>query len=178
MDATNEQNADGNLAWGSGQINPTAAMDPGLLYDASTADYVHFLCSLGYNETLVEAVTNSKEFCPNSVPSVNNLNYPSITATDLSQTVHVVRTVTNVGNPNSVYNVSVHHPSGVKVTVEPSTLTFEDFNQRLAYTVTLTPVIHSEPVNKKVWVFGELVWKDGVHAVRSPIAVLGPKVLV
>ena len=37
------------FAYGSGQINPTEAVDPGLVYDASKEDYINLLCSLGYD---------------------------------------------------------------------------------------------------------------------------------
>ncbi|KAK9123415.1 hypothetical protein Sjap_013017 [Stephania japonica] len=39
---------------GFGHINPLKAMDPGLVYDMSTRDYVTFLCSLGYNKAQIK----------------------------------------------------------------------------------------------------------------------------
>ncbi|CAL4954933.1 unnamed protein product [Urochloa decumbens] len=34
------------FSYGSGHVNPVAAMDPGLVYDTTLADYANFLCSL------------------------------------------------------------------------------------------------------------------------------------
>ncbi|WP_216668117.1 hypothetical protein, partial [Proteus mirabilis] len=39
--------------YGNGHIRPNRAMDPGLVYDLTTKDYLNFLCSLGYNETQI-----------------------------------------------------------------------------------------------------------------------------
>jgi hypothetical protein len=39
------------LNYGAGHIWPCRAMDPGLVYDLTTKDYVNFLCSIGYNST-------------------------------------------------------------------------------------------------------------------------------
>ncbi|PKI68380.1 hypothetical protein CRG98_011288, partial [Punica granatum] len=37
------------FSYGSGQINPLKAVDPGLVYETTKADYVNLLCSLGYD---------------------------------------------------------------------------------------------------------------------------------
>jgi hypothetical protein len=39
------------LNYGAGHIWPSRAMEPGLVYDLTTRDYVDFLCSIGYNST-------------------------------------------------------------------------------------------------------------------------------
>ncbi|KAE8683333.1 putative Subtilisin-like serine protease 2 [Hibiscus syriacus] len=44
------------LDYGVGHINPNKALDPGLIYDMDTQDYINFLCGLGYNDTEMSAV--------------------------------------------------------------------------------------------------------------------------
>ncbi|MBA0779262.1 hypothetical protein Gotri_003531 [Gossypium trilobum] len=36
------------LDFGSGHVHPTKAMDPGLVYDITTMDYIDFLCNSNY----------------------------------------------------------------------------------------------------------------------------------
>ncbi|KAL0312682.1 UNVERIFIED_CONTAM: Cucumisin [Sesamum radiatum] len=51
------KNEDLEFAYGSGQINPVAARDPGLVFDASETDYINFLCKQGYNTSTLRLVT-------------------------------------------------------------------------------------------------------------------------
>ena len=37
--------------YGAGYLSPNRAMDPGLVYDLTTTDYLNVLCSIGYNAT-------------------------------------------------------------------------------------------------------------------------------
>ncbi|KAL0329702.1 UNVERIFIED_CONTAM: Cucumisin [Sesamum radiatum] len=66
------------FAYGSGQINPVAARDPGLVFDASEADYINFLCKQGYNTTTLRLVTGDNSTCASTTPGrAWDLNYPS-----------------------------------------------------------------------------------------------------
>uniref|UniRef100_A0A803M0K5 Uncharacterized protein n=1 Tax=Chenopodium quinoa TaxID=63459 RepID=A0A803M0K5_CHEQI len=115
------------FGYGAGHVRPNRAMNPGLIYDLTTTDYLHFLCALGYNETKIETLYNGQYKCSNSTSSINtilNLNYPSITVPNLSDSTTVTRTVTNVGSPG-VYVARVRQPSGVSITVKPKELKFE-----------------------------------------------------
>ncbi|KAK1373168.1 hypothetical protein POM88_029361 [Heracleum sosnowskyi] len=51
------KNSDAEFAYRSGQIDPLKAVDPGLVFDASEADYVDFLCNEGYNASLVRLIS-------------------------------------------------------------------------------------------------------------------------
>lgn len=130
---------------------------------------------MNYTAIQIQAITGNMTLtmtCPKAKLPANNLNYPSIAAVNFTKAIKVVRTVTNVGTPTSVYKAEVHHPPGIHVTVKPDTLTFSDRKEVLSYTVTLSPM-DTQPWREN-WVFGVLIWDDDIHRVRTPIAV-GPK---
>lgn len=149
--------------YGSGQLNPNKASDPGLVYDATIEDYLTFLCSSGIN---ANNALNTTFQCPESPPKSNDLNYPSIAIANLSDTENITRTVTNVGG-KSEYTVSVDEPSGVSVSIHPNKLSFQTSGEKITFTVQFTL---KKPLNQE-YVFGSYTWNDGVHKVRSPIAV-------
>ncbi|KAL3523904.1 hypothetical protein ACH5RR_016738 [Cinchona calisaya] len=160
-------NTDAEFAYGSGQINPLKATNPGLVYDAGEADFVSFLCSQGYNTTTLQLVTGDKA---TSCTKANNatvwdLNYPSFTVSATSGQVTRVfhRIVTNVGNPVSTYKAIVNAPSQISIKVNPNVLSFKSLGQKLCFTVTVTAQIPSTIIS------GSLVWDDGVYQVRSPV---------
>ncbi|KAK4789864.1 hypothetical protein SAY86_017168 [Trapa natans] len=106
--------------YGSGFTNPTRVLNPGLVYDMQPQDYRSFLCSLGYSQRSLHHITGDNATCNSQTfTTPSELNYPSITVPNLRGTVSVHRTVTNVGNPRSVYEALVSPPRGVNVTVEP-----------------------------------------------------------
>lgn len=163
---------------GAGHINPLRAMDPGLVYDMKTRDYITFLCNIGYTENQVRSLVSDKSadtstFCsPSSIGgrvSNANLNYPSITVLNLQRTTTITRTVRNVGvrNKIAVYFVRVVNPNGVDVVVWPKVLIFSPFKQEYTYYVTLMP----NKISQGRYDFGEIMWSDGFHYVRSPLVV-------
>ncbi|WCJ28226.1 Subtilisin-like protease [Euphorbia peplus] len=154
--------------YGSGHIWPDRAIDPGLVYDLTTSDYLNFLCSIGYNQTQISIFTEEPYKCPSSNTSLLNLNYPSITIPKLSGTVKLSRTLKNVGNPG-VYRVIVEEPRGISVNVEPKMLGFGKVNEEKSYQVTVKGV--ENVTGRNGYVFGGIVWSDGVHDVRSPLVV-------
>jgi len=146
-----------------------------LVYNTTFADYNTFLCSTNYTDAEIRTITGNRTTalrCPIVKLPANHLNYPSIAAVNFTTPISLVRTVTNVGAPESVYKVEIHHPSGVHVSVQPDTLKFSNTEKVLSYTVTLSPTSY-QPWREN-WVFGALVWADDSHRVRSPVAV-GPK---
>ena len=60
-------------------------------------------------------------------------------------------------------------PAGVLVSVEPTKLVFNAVGEKQRFKVILKP--KTATTNLTVFVFGALVWSDGPHFVRSPIAV-------
>ncbi|CAN7126830.1 unnamed protein product [Brassica rapa subsp. narinosa] len=101
-------------------------------------------------------------------PVFTTLNIPSITFPNLSSSkVKVLRTVKNLGRP-STYTVRVNSPEGIYVAVKPTSLNFTKFGEQKTFKVTL---VKRKGNLGKGYVFGELVWSDKKHRVRSPIVV-------
>ncbi|MFL6672255.1 MAG: S8 family serine peptidase [Massilia sp.] len=146
---------------GAGHVNPNAASDPGLVYDARQTDYKKYMCGAGVASE-----------CASGTMTGYNLNMPSISVGNVLGSVTVTRSVTNVGASAATYNASVA-VSGFSASVTPATLTLapgetKSFNVVLART--------SAPDN--VWQFGALTWSDGVHTVRSPITARSGKPVI
>jgi hypothetical protein len=167
-----KKHQDLEFAYGSGHINPSNATEPGLIYDASEADYIDFLCKQGYNTTTLKFITgDNSSFCNTTqLGRAWDLNYPSFSvAVEDGQPIKAVftRTVTNVGLPNSTYTVTGYMPSNITVTVDPSVLFFSAIGEKKSFTVKVNgPNIAQQPIMS-----GAIVWSDGVYAVRSPVVV-------
>lgn len=153
--------------FGGGIVNPNRAADPGLVYDMGTADYIHYLCTLGYNNSAIFQFTEQSIRCPTREHSILDLNLPSITIPSLQNSTSLTRNVTNVGAVNSTYNASIISPAGTTITVKPDTLIFDSTIKTVTFSVTVSSI---HQVNTG-YSFGSLTWIDGVHAVRSPISV-------
>ncbi|KAK9292070.1 hypothetical protein L1049_020025 [Liquidambar formosana] len=155
---------------GAGHINPLKASDPGLIYDIEAQDYFEFLCAMELTPTQLKVFTkSSNRSCQHSLASPGDLNYPAISAVIETTSVSALtlhRTVTNVGPPVSKYHVTVSSFKGVSIKVEPATLNFTSKHQKLSY-----KVIFTTKSRQSVPEFGYLIWSDGVHMVRSPIAI-------
>ncbi|CAL5066647.1 unnamed protein product [Urochloa decumbens] len=176
------------LKYGAGQLNPTKARDPGLVYDASEHDYIAMLCAQGYNATALALITGSSNAtaCAAAngsttvaVGSVGDLNYPTMAAQvepGKNFTVGFPRTVTNVGDAGAVYNVKIVSATGAAgnlvVAVSPSRLEFSERSTKASFTVTVTGVV---PGAGHV-VSAAIVWSDGKHEVKSPVVVYTPDV--
>ncbi|CAN1227138.1 unnamed protein product [Linum perenne] len=164
-------NLDAEFAYGSGQINPIAATNPGLVYDANDADYVKFLCGQGYTSRQLRLVTGDKSNCSqaNNI-TVWDLNYPSfalsLNSSGKSMTQTFQRRVTNVGPcAKGKYKARVK-VAGVKVHVEPKSLSFKRVGEVKSFNLTMNVVVGNYSI-----ISGTLVWSDGVHTVRSPIVI-------
>lgn len=162
---------------GAGHIDPSKALDPGLIYDIKPTDYTIFLCkNTGFTQEQINKITATTTGLPSPETSCKHLlaktnailNYPSITISNLKSTVTIKRTVRNVGhNKNAIYFVSIIEPCGVEVVIWPRILIFTWYKKENSYYVTLRPKKESQ----ERYDFGEIVWSDGFHYVRSPLAV-------
>ncbi|XP_022926980.1 subtilisin-like protease SBT5.6 [Cucurbita moschata] len=160
-DSTTDNSPATPFSFGSGHFRPTKAADPGLVYDANYTDYLHYLCGLKMN-----SIDRSFK-CPPRALHPHDLNYPSIAIPKLKGGVRIKRTVTNVGGGGkSVYFFESWAPPGVAVRASPSVLYFDRVGQRKRFTITV-----SGKVKGNGYSFGWFAWSDGVHYVRSPIAI-------
>lgn len=159
---------------GSGEVVPTTALQPGLVYDMTTWDLLLFLCNYGYNSSKISLISNNTNgfICPSnsSKDIISDLNYPSIAVSALKQNeVRTVnRVVTNVGSQDdTVYTATVNSPAGLDVKVVPNKLTFSKSYKSLGFQVVFTVKNSS----LKGDLFGSVTWSDGTHTVRSPFVV-------
>lgn len=164
-------NIEAELAYGAGQISPSKALAPGLVYDLTERDYLSFLCGQGYNAMYIQLITgdNSSSCATNNGSIARDLNYPSFALqaphTDRKVFARFKRTVTNVGSPKSTYKATVTAPRGLEIKVEPNVLPFNSLGQKKTFVLTIDGAI-TEPI-----VSASLVWDDGGFQVRSPIVV-------
>ncbi|CAN1336855.1 Subtilisin-like protease SBT5.4 [Linum perenne] len=156
--------------YGSGHIRPNKAMDPGLVYDLTEVDYLNFLCARGYNQTILRLFTDSPYKCSKHTENILNLNYPSIAVPrlPLKGSITVTRKVKNVENKPATYAVSIKEPEGVSISVKPKVLKFNKVGEEKEFQVKLKAKWGGN-INKHV--FGRITWTDGVHYVRSPVAI-------
>ncbi|KAI4998255.1 hypothetical protein ZWY2020_053597 [Hordeum vulgare] len=167
------------FAYGAGHVQPNCAADPGLVYDMNATDYLHFLCALGYNSTVIDTFITGDDgphACPARPRKPEDLNYPSFTAPHLSASSEphtVTRRVRRVGEAPAAYDVRVSEPRGVSVSVRPSQLEFVAAGEEREFAVTFRA--REGRFLPEEYVFGQMVWSDGVgrcsHRVRSPVVV-------
>ncbi|XP_014497261.2 subtilisin-like protease Glyma18g48580 [Vigna radiata var. radiata] len=155
------------FAYGSGHVQPNSAIDPGLVYDLSLVDYLNFLCASGYDQELISALNFNKRFICSGSHSITDLNYPSITLPNLGlKAVTVTRTITNVGPPSTYFAKAQLH--GYTIVVVPNSLTFTKIGEKKTFRVVVQSTSGTKRGNYN---FGELLWTNGKHNVRSPITV-------
>lgn len=142
--------------YGAGHVDPNAAFNPGLVYPATQADYVRFLCAAGWYEA-------SAPDCAGVGPRARaDLNQPSIAGTVAGQS-SVHRRVRNEGKRSATYVASANLP-GFDVSVNPGTLTLAP-GQVGEFDVTLSR--STAPFASLV--SGSLTWTDGAHRVAIPV---------
>ncbi|KAK4753503.1 hypothetical protein SAY87_001607 [Trapa incisa] len=158
-------------SYGSGQISPSKAVSPGLVYGITKKDYLVLLCSLGVDVSALDS--NSTMACPKDGRNTmkgGDLNYPSLSfKAPASDSFHLTlkRTVTNVGTANSVYKASVNSSSHLSIKVVPNVLSFKSVGENMTFTVEVS----GSGLQAGAFLSNEIVWSDGTHLVRSPIIV-------
>lgn len=171
-DSTGDQALSTPWAYGAGHVNPQKALSPGLVYDANPNDYIAFLCSLNYTLDHVQLIVKRPDVnCSIRFDDPGELNYPSFSVVfrNKSNVARYTRTLTNVGESGSVYDVAVSGPSTVGITVNPTRLVFEQVRESQMYTVTF--VSKRDAVDDSVTSdFGSITWSNEQHQVRSPVA--------
>lgn len=174
VNATGTGIASTEFAYGSGHVNPIAALDPGLVYELGKEDHIAFLCGLNYTSDTLKIISGETVSCSKENKLLQrNLNYPSMSArlsgSDNSFTASFNRTITNVGTPNSTYTskVAAGHGSKLTIMVTPSVLYFKTVNEKQSFKVTVT----GSDLSSKLPSSANLIWSDGRHNVRSPIVV-------
>nr|QOQ34356.1 SBT3 [Nicotiana benthamiana] len=172
-DIGRNNNAASPLAMGAGRINPNKALDPGLIYDITSQDYINLLCALDFTSQQIKAITRSSAYsCSNSSL---DLNYPSFigyfnynsSESDPKRIQEFQRTVTNVGEGMSVYTAKLTSMGDYKASVAPDKLVFKEKYEKQSYKLR----IEGPLLVDNYLVYGSLSWVEtsGKYVVKSPI---------
>ncbi|KAG5407319.1 hypothetical protein IGI04_013438 [Brassica rapa subsp. trilocularis] len=155
--------------YGSGHVNPSAALDPGLVFDAGYEDYLGFLCTTpGINPHEIRNFTNTP--CNYKMRHPSNFNSPSIAVSHLVRTQTVTRRVTNVAEEEETYTITSRMEPSIAIEVSPPAMTLRAGASR-EFSVTLT--VRSVT---GVYSFGEVTLKGSRgHKVSLPVVALGQK---
>ncbi|XP_024926977.2 subtilisin-like protease SBT4.8 isoform X2 [Ziziphus jujuba] len=164
------QSSDSEFGYGAGHVNPVKAIDPGLVYEITQADYTKFLCGIGYTEERIKLISgDSNNTCPKVSYEPKDLNYPSLAfqiENNGTFKVEFHRRVKNVGLATSTYKAKVAGNPKLDVKVVPGVLSFKSLNEVKTFNVT----VRGSAVNKTL-LSSSIIWSDGTHSVRSPIVI-------
>ncbi|KAF3786157.1 Subtilisin-like protease SBT2-2 [Nymphaea thermarum] len=149
---------------GSGFVNVTAALDPGLIFDASYDDFFSFLC--GINGSGPVLLNYTGKACGHNTLAATDLNLPSITVAKLNRSTAVHRILTNVAG-DETYRVSWSAPLGVSVTITPTQF-FIASGHRQILTVLMNATMNNSTAS-----FGRIVIRGSRgHILNIPISVI------
>ncbi|CAN6169863.1 unnamed protein product [Urochloa humidicola] len=163
-------NTAGTLDMGAGHVNPSRAVNPGLVYDIDEVQYVAYICGLGFTDEQVEIITHKRGICQSRKKITGTeLNYPSIVAQASAGNITVNRVLTSVDNSHGKYTVEVNVPNGVVVEVSPSVLEFGGLNDKKIFNVKMSWDAH----RKMKHLEGSLKWVSNskTRVVRSPVVI-------
>ncbi|XP_076927053.1 CO(2)-response secreted protease-like [Bidens hawaiensis] len=157
--------------FGAGEVI-SSPLQPGLIYETETIDYLHFLCNIGYKVDTIKQISSTvpSDFtCPSNASHhlISNMNYPSIAISKFKdKEIKVTRRVTNVEDDETSYIVSVEAPNGLDVKVTPEKLEFSKENKKLSY-----EVVFRSDGGLETDSFGAITWSNDKYRVRSPFVV-------
>ncbi|GAV81468.1 Peptidase_S8 domain-containing protein/PA domain-containing protein/Inhibitor_I9 domain-containing protein/DUF1034 domain-containing protein [Cephalotus follicularis] len=152
--------------YGSGHVNPRAALDPGLIFDTGYEDYLGFLCTTsGIDKNEIQNYTNLP--CNYTMGHPSNLNSPSITVSHLVKSQTVTRTVTNVA-AEETYVITATMEPAIAIEASPPAMTLlSGASRKFSVTLTVRSVTGS-------YSFGEIYMKGSRgHKVRIPVIAMG-----
>ncbi|XP_061361218.1 subtilisin-like protease SBT2.2 isoform X2 [Gastrolobium bilobum] len=151
---------------GSGFVNATAALNPGLIFDSSYEDYMAFLCGINGSAPVVLNYTGQSCWLYNKTVYGPDLNLPSITISKLNQSRVVQRTIQNIAE-NETYSVGWSAPYGVSVKVSPTHFSIANGERQLL------SVLLNATVNSSVASFGRIgLFGNQGHVVNIPLSVM------
>lgn len=149
---------------GSGFVNATAALDPGLIFDISYDEYASFLCGINGSAPIFQNYTGQS--CVASAINATDLNLPSITISKLNQSQTVQRLATNIG-ANETYSVGWFNPYGVTLKVSPTHFSLAS-GERQVLNVSFTAQMNGSAASfGRIGLFGHLG-----HVVNIPVSVI------
>lgn len=150
--------------FGAGHIEPNRAVDPGLVFETTDADYDAVAC--GIASPAVDETRCAELGAAGRSFEGADMNQASIAVARLINERTVTRQVTNVSDSASTYVARIEAPPGTTVDASPNSLSLGP-GQTANYDVTIR--YQSGPLD--LWRFGSLTWESERHEVRSPIAV-------
>ncbi len=161
--------ADGETAanpfdFGAGHIVPNDAVDPGLVYDVSDDEFDAFACGIASPAVSPARCTELSE--GGFSFAGEDLNQPSIAIAHLAGQQTVRRHVTNVSDESGTYTAEIVAPSGVAVSVVPSSITLAP-GATTSFDVTF--IFESGALD--LWRFGSLTWTSNDRDVYSTLAI-------
>ncbi|KAG5029618.1 hypothetical protein JHK87_013132 [Glycine soja] len=149
---------------GSGFVNATAALNPGLLFDSSYDDYMSFLCGINGSTPTVLNYTGQNCWTYNSTLYGPDLNLPSITIARLNQSRVVQRIIQNIAG-NETYNVGWSAPYGTSMKVSPNYFSLAS-GERLVLSVIFNVTNNSSAAS-----YGRIgLYGNQGHVVNIPVA--------
>ncbi len=142
---------------GAGFVNPSAALNPGLVFDSGVSDWNSYLCGQG----LI-----SQPSCLFFNIDASDLNLPSIGVFNLAGSKTVKRRVTNVSGATQTFTSTVAGLAGYNVVVSPASLTV-GAGQTADFTVQITRTT----AGTGSYSAGSLTLTSGATTVRIPMQV-------
>lgn len=142
------------LATGAGQVDPARVLDPGLVYDAGTEEYLRFIQGTGLDLGMPGLGSTL----------TRDTNVPSFSLGKLTGRIEVTRTVTAL--TAGTYRASANVP-GVNVTFTPSVLNFNAPGEKRTFKVSF----ENNGAKLGGFAMGSLAWQGAGKTVTSPVAV-------